>query len=113
MSASGYYNKMLKKIVEIEKKQEETKKKLVLMELSEFIKAMIKDDNGDEFAAVQAFQTFLNEVKKVGDGIAIYIESIIIIEGLKGYLKNDENSLYGFFRDQKELKEQMRQNGIE
>lgn len=107
MSATNYYNNMFKKIIQIEKKQEETKKKLVLIELSEFIKAMIKDDNGDEFAAVEAFETFLNEVKKIDKGIANYIESIVIIEGLKGYLKNEQNSLYGFFRDQKELKDRM------
>lgn len=107
MSATNYYNEMFKKLIEIERKQEETKKKLVLIEISEFIKAMIKDDSGDQFAAKEAFGTFLNEVKKIDDGIANYIESIIIIEGLKGYLKNEQNSLYGFFRDQKELKDRM------
>ena len=108
MSASGKYIEMFNKLIKIERKQEETKKKLVLMEISEFIKAMIKDDSGDQFAAKEAFGTFLNEVNEVDKDIANYIENIIIIEGLKGYLKNDENSLYGFFREQKELKEQMR-----
>lgn len=107
MSVTNYFNKMLEKLIQIEKRQEETKKKLVLMELSEFIKDMIKNDDRDEFAAVQAFQTFLNEVKKIDEDIANYIESIIIIKGLKEYLKNEDNSLYYFFRDQKEIKDRM------
>ena len=60
MSASGHYNEILKYT-------------------SDFIKREITDDNGDEFTAVEAFESFLDGVEKIDDGIKEYIKSTIII----------------------------------
>ena len=43
------------------------------MKINEFIKKQILDDGGDQFAAVEAFEVFLKEVKKDDEGIANYI----------------------------------------
>lgn len=84
MSASGHYNVILKIV-------------------SDFIKREITDRHGDEFAAVEAFETFLDGVGKWDDGIKEYIKSIIIIKGLTQYFKDESRSLYDFFKDQKEI----------